>query len=726
MKKYMHKVRGKRAFAAMMAAALFMSCQMPAWAATQEISKDENVYVNLAQDGSVEGVYVVNAWQLEEETDLVDYGAYSSIRNLTSEDEIMQDGSEVTVHAPAGKFFYQGNLEKSELPWKLEISYALNQKECSAQELAGKSGELEIRIRVNENPKAPEGFFEHYLLQATVVMDMERCSNLQAEGAIMANVGTDKQLLYNIMAGQEKEILICADVTDFEMDAITFQGVPMSFDLNKDSLNMDALYEKTDKVKTAATDLDDGALKLTDGAVQLDDGVTKLTDGAGSLDDGAASLSDGAMEMYDATVRMQDGIQALQDGTNQLGDGVGSVKAGAGEIKSGAGSLTDGIGTLKEKMKDAESGADLLVSGSSSLYGKLGIAKQGADKLAAGYAGDNSTDNPGYVQILKQVKSGIASQINQQSLEEKNRISGALGTYASILEEELQPVTRLTEAEKEEGFVSGNIPSAESASTEYSQGYAAGIGYALTQLQLMQTQIEEGEETDMDAALTKALSPLEDYMKQLYGGTMELQSGLGDLQEGAKGLVAGSSALQKGTVSAAEGSEKLYAGAKELYDGSDRLYTGTEELENGAEQLKGGTSALQDGGTQLVSGGKDLYDGTVELRDGTTELKDGAEELKDGSTRLIDGTKELEDGTSQFKTETEDIDDRVDEEIDRMISEFSGDEYEPVSFVSDRNANVKLVQFVMTTSPIEAQKEETEQVVQKEETIWDRVKNLFE
>ena len=59
-----------------------------------------------------------------------------------------------------------------------------------------------------------------------------------------ANVGKDRQILYNIMAGQEKEFTISADVTEFEMDALSFQAVPMSFDIDVDSLDTKSDYGK--------------------------------------------------------------------------------------------------------------------------------------------------------------------------------------------------------------------------------------------------------------------------------------------------------------------------------------------------------------------------------------------------------------------------------------------------------------------------------------------------
>ena len=96
-------------------------------------------------------------------------------------------------------------------------------------------------------------------------MNMDNCSSLKAAGATVGNKGTSKQLVYNIMAGQEKDIVITADVLDFEMDPISFQGVPMSFDLDRDTLSMDSLYDKTGEIKDAANEFSDGAAELSDG-----------------------------------------------------------------------------------------------------------------------------------------------------------------------------------------------------------------------------------------------------------------------------------------------------------------------------------------------------------------------------------------------------------------------------------------------------------------------------
>ena len=71
----------------------------PVYAETANTEKEENVYGSLAGDGSVADIYIVNMFALDGKTEIRDYGAYSSVRNLTSEADISLDGDSVTVSA---------------------------------------------------------------------------------------------------------------------------------------------------------------------------------------------------------------------------------------------------------------------------------------------------------------------------------------------------------------------------------------------------------------------------------------------------------------------------------------------------------------------------------------------------------------------------------------------------------------------------------------------------
>ena len=69
-----------------------------------------------------------------------------------------------------------------------------------------------------------------------------------------------------MLPNTEKTILISADATDFEMDAISINGVRLSLDIDVDDSE---LTEQTDKIVDAGEQLDDGAQELLDGASEL-------------------------------------------------------------------------------------------------------------------------------------------------------------------------------------------------------------------------------------------------------------------------------------------------------------------------------------------------------------------------------------------------------------------------------------------------------------------------
>lgn len=101
----------------------------------------------------------------------------------------------------------------------------------------------------------------------------------------MANVGSDKQLSYTVLPGRGLDAYIRADVSNFEMDAVTINGVQLNLDVDIDDAE---LMDQVTQITDAARDLNDGAGKLSDGTDEL-------------LDDGTKELNDGTREFYEKT-----------------------------------------------------------------------------------------------------------------------------------------------------------------------------------------------------------------------------------------------------------------------------------------------------------------------------------------------------------------------------------------------------------------------------------------
>lgn len=101
-------------------------------------------------------------------------------------------------------------------------------------------------------------------------------------------------------------------------------------------------------------------------------------------------------------------------------------------------------------------------------------------------------------------------------------------------------------------------------------------------------------------------------------------------------------------------------------------------------------------------------------------------ELVDGISELSEGTEELKEGTAALREETDSMDDEITDKIDEMLDSITGGNGEVVSFVSEKNTNVKAVQFVIQTKAIEIEEIEVATAEPEEELgFWGKLLELF-
>ncbi len=254
--------------------------------------KEENVYVNLKNDGSIKDIYVVNQFLLNEKGNITDYGDYSEVRNLSSSDKITKTENTINFNGVKGKNYYQGKLNSQNIPWNISVKYFLDGNEVSSEDILGKSGKAEIKINITKNPNVNETFFENFLLQTTLSLNTDKCKNIETTGATIANNGENKQLTYMILAGEEKEISIKFDTSEFELkDGISFNGVLMSLVI--DSLDTTEVTNKVSELSNAVSKLNDGANTLKSGSSTFKSSLGNLNSSVVSLPGGSASVKNG-------------------------------------------------------------------------------------------------------------------------------------------------------------------------------------------------------------------------------------------------------------------------------------------------------------------------------------------------------------------------------------------------------------------------------------------------
>lgn len=299
---------------------LLLSLMTSVFAADVPSAKEEVVYGILNLDGSINNLYIVNIFNGGA---ITDYGNYTDIRNMTTSEKINQSGDKITITTDSDKFYYQGTLDKKELPWDIAIEYFLDGKEVSGTSLGGKSGMLEINISVIQNTKINSTFFNNYALQIALSLDNKLCSNIKTDNATIAEAGSKKQLTYTVLPGSGTNITVTADVRDFEMDAITINGIKLSLSIPVDSGEFTG---QISKLADAIKGLDDGAAELLGGINQLSNGMNKYIDGIKAFKDGLSQLSSGADKLNSGAVALENGLSELTKQNDSLMNGALAIQ----------------------------------------------------------------------------------------------------------------------------------------------------------------------------------------------------------------------------------------------------------------------------------------------------------------------------------------------------------------------------------------------------------------
>ena len=622
-------------------------------AATKSSEKEEVIYANLTSSGDIEKIYAVNIF---EDKDIVDYGVYETVKNMNTMDKINYSNGKITIQNSEDKLYYQGVMKQNtQMPWTIKVRYKLDGVEYAPSELAGKSGKLEISISIKENKNCKKNFFENYALQTVVQLDTNLCENIKSDEATMANVGGLKQLTYTILPGNEKDIKITTDVTDFEMSEIQVNGINLNLGLDKDSIDTSSLTGELDKLKDAVNDLDDGANELNDGAKKLDDGAVTLTDG----------------------------IKTIQEGLDQLNSKSSSLTSGSSEVLSALKTIQSSLNNVSTSSKDLKQ----LSSASTSI-------KSGIDSLVNGLKiVDSSIDT--YNSSLKKAGLNSASELAQKN---KQAIS-ALGITS-------------TQRKLYSAYTSGG---SQAVSAELAKLAQAGDSEAVA----LYKQVSAGntdEVTQYVQAAGKLIS-VETLLKadaSYIEGSSKLINGI-DAQMSTS---SGQTTLMSGAVSLQTNYKKFDASIQDLVSSLNNLMANMT-------QLKSGINKLTDNYATLDSGIKEYTSAVNKITNGYSKVYEGALDLVSGTHSLYKGTTELTDGTGEFKGETSDLDSKVDDEVDSMIDNFAGGDFEVESFVSDKNTDVDSVQFVIKTEAIKKEEVKVEEEKTEELNFWQKLLNLF-
>ncbi|WP_010268148.1 coiled-coil domain-containing protein [Paenibacillus senegalensis] len=489
-------------------------------------SKDEVVYARLSAAGEKKEMYVVNILDIVKAGTITDHGLYSNLKNLTDLSSIVQQSDNTVVFtASEGKFYYQGTLEEQSLPWDISISYWLNDKEVTSEELAGKSGQVQIRIATSANETVDPVFFENYLLQISLSLDQDKFTNIQVSDGMIANAGKNQQITFTVLPEQEKELIVEAEAAEFELEGIDIAGIPSTMPI--DAPDIDDMVEDMDTLTNAIAEIHGGLGDLLDGINQLNSGARELRNGSKQYEDGIAALHTSSAELLSGSASIRDALTRL----NQ------SLSGGLDEVNPGD------LQQLEDGLRQIAYGLQEIPKGIGTLDGQYGSAYTTLNNAIHNIPEHNISE----AQIQQLYSSGADRSTIDQLLETYSAAREAKSTYTAV-KPGLEAVSgtlaqisaSLTDMADQLIFMADGISSSQADMD--AAGSLAELQQGISAISLHYQQFQAGLEQ-----YTAGVAQLDDSYHQLHQGIEELTTGTGQLREGAAQLHDGTGELSSST-----------------------------------------------------------------------------------------------------------------------------------------------------------------------------------
>lgn len=682
-----------------------------------DADKDESVYLISDANGNVNKTIVVDHLKNKDKKDtLEDASNLTDIENVKGKEKFTQSGDKLTWQAGGKDIYYQGTATE-EPPVTQKVTYYLDGKEISPEDLAGKSGKVKIRFDYTNTTSYTEtvnGEKQTVSVPFAAITGLvlgDGFENIEVTNGKAEVSNSSSVVLGYALPGLKDSLGIkdgdldgdvnipeymemTADVENFSMPAAMTFVVNASDYVSTDGIDTSDLDDMINDLKDASTQLQDGSKTLAEGTDTLADGLSTLqsklgtfasgvgtlqsglktyTDGVstlsgglntlgnstGALVSGADKLNSGAGQLASGSATLKDGLKTYTDGASQLNTGLNQLNDNTGSLATGVTSLNDGAKTLSDGINAANKGAAGVSAGAAQLKTSIDTAKTGADSLAAG---------------AKQVDEGVG-QLTQS-------LSDMPETIKTNINKTLEPLNELNVGTlfKTLGYIDTDKITADnvSAAADAAVNNARDIIDALTNMQNQNPSatynqilvgLSQGKgavsvysavnQSVTDSAYT--VQALKDGSAKVSDGASSLDAGLGRLSDGASELSSGASDLAKGTTQLATGATELQTGTQSLADKLPELTKGITSLVNGSNELVKNNDTLNAGATALNAGASQLSAGTQSLMNSVPTLTSGIKQLVDGSNTLVANNAQLNSGASQLADGTNQIVSGVDQ-----------------------------------------------------------------
>ena len=349
---------------------------------------DEAYYATLDYYGNLTEGSVVKSYTLNGASGLTDRGNYDQVVNLTDgTDPVIRDGvTEFRFQQPPSHFYFEGKTAEpfQNLPWTLAISYTLNGVAARAEDLAGKTGVVEITVDAVPNENAGEYARYNYTLEAMAMFNQDDILSLEAPGAQVQLIGNLRAVLFVALPGEEQHFVIRVGAEDFSFGGITFLMVPATLgqleEIAKLSQRKDDLEEDYNTLSGSLDTLMDSFMALSGSLRETADGLDELNRARGTISAGKDQIYGDGDRVLEDLERLNGSLGRLPGHLDNSGDSVDEVTGAMSDVADAAAGMRESLDDVDHCLRDLEGDLRAIRDGSGSMESNLD--KLGADLRA--------------------------------------------------------------------------------------------------------------------------------------------------------------------------------------------------------------------------------------------------------------------------------------------------------------------------------------------------------
>lgn len=720
--------------------------------ANEDVTKNEDVFVVLNADGSVNTTTVSDT--LHSDSGFSNYDDKSNLtnaQNLKSTDALAKSSDGYTWNTDAKDIYYQGSYSGN-LPLGVSISYTLDGKSISEEDLLGKSGHVVITMNlINNKYKFYSVNGKSYKVAMPIaavtgaMLNKDVFSNVTVnEGKVTSDSAHDivatvslpgmkdsleSLVTANALSSIEEyltdEVVIEADADSYEAPEIMLAASTNTEELKTElgGTDLSAVWGDMDKLQSATQELIDGTKALYDGADALSNGATQLDAGAQKLVDGATSLESGANQ--------------VSDGASTLESGLGKLSSNSAALNAGAKQIEDAVFASATQSLNTKTGGNYTLTPStyadifSTLIGIIPADRDAAFKTVAAKIRSNSalsslTDD----QIKALIYMTVANHAQGTDLD----LTNELPAQAAKLAPAKKALTISGIIAQSKGTTPYEIASGDKLTNQFLQalGITSEKAYdafktnnfnALSDGTFLTLVMYSAHFEDLSKGAAVFITASEE-LKQ----AQEVQTALANLQDPTEAAVI--NGVLDGIVSSNAGNLTELTQSEAQLTGVVGFVSGLSSYTAGVDQAYAGSQTLAAGASQLSDGASSLATGASQLKTGIDTLSTGINTLRDGAKTLMDGMQQYDtDGISKLTDSTEVSDIKNATQLLKQIKQDS-DDYNNYSGISEGTTGT--VKFVYKVKTVKTEKDDSTASTNSDVThvndgsnIWSRIINLF-